>query len=224
MSHELRTPLNAVIGYSEILEEELSAGGSDIGANDARRIRRAGRHLLSLINDILDLSKIEAGRFVVTAAPVDVRATIDDVVSTLSPAIAVNGNRLVVECPAQLPCETDEVLVRQCLINLLANANKFTAGGDLKLSAARDGDTLRFAISDTGIGMSEAQMAKLFLPFVQADGSLTRKYGGTGLGLAITRRLARLLGGDVEVSSALGVGSTFTLTIAAEAPALSAAA
>ncbi|MBT9446129.1 MAG: HAMP domain-containing histidine kinase [Hyphomonadaceae bacterium] len=224
MSHELRTPLNAVIGYSEILEEELAAGGSEVSASDARRIRSAGRHLLSLINDILDLSKIEAGRFNVTIATVDIRTAVDDVVSTMRPAILANGNRLAVHCDDALPCETDEILVRQCLLNLLSNANKFTSNGDLGLRVTRDGAMLRLDVSDTGIGMTAAQISNLFRPFVQADASMTRKYGGTGLGLAITRRLARMLGGDVTVTSAPGAGSVFTLTIAVDAPAFSMAA
>lgn len=215
MSHELRTPLNAVIGYSEILEEELSGEGRDTGARDAQRIRIAGRHLLTLINDILDLSKIEAGRFEVSLREADIGQIVHDVVATLEPAVKTNGNVLKVSCDLDGPVITDDVLVKQCLLNLLANANKFTHEGRLGLAVSQENDVLRFTIVDTGIGMTPAQMAGLFQPFAQADASMTRRFGGTGLGLAITRKLARLLGGDVGVSSAEGVGSTFTLTVSA---------
>ncbi|MBL8559374.1 MAG: hypothetical protein JNM47_11675 [Hyphomonadaceae bacterium] len=220
MSHELRTPLNAVIGYSEILEEELAVEGRDSGVRDAQRIRIAGRHLLTLINDILDLSKIEAGRFEVSLRESDIGQIVQDVAATMEPAVKANGNALKVACSLEGVAMTDEVLVKQCLLNLLSNANKFTKDGRVGLAVSRDGDVVRFVVVDTGIGMSEEQMAGLFQPFVQADASLTRRFGGTGLGLAITRRLARLLGGDVTVTSALGVGSTFTLTISVAAAAI----
>jgi signal transduction histidine kinase len=223
MSHELRTPLNAVIGYSEILKEELAAAGSE-SSRDADRIRSAGRHLLALINDILDLSKIEAGRFTVCVGPVDLRNALDEAVDTITPALAANANRLVVACDVDLACDSDGVLVRQCLLNLLSNANKFTSQGEIRLDVRREAGAIHFAVSDTGIGMSEEQVSGLFRPFVQVDASLTRRYGGTGLGLAITRRLARLLGGDVAVVSRPGEGSTFTLTIAAASPQIAAAA
>jgi len=222
MSHELRTPLNAVIGYSEILEEELAVEGRDSGVRDAQRIRIAGRHLLTLINDILDLSKIEAGRFEVSLRESDIGQIVQDVAATMEPAVKANGNALKVACSLEGVAMTDEVLVKQCLLNLLSNANKFTKDGRVGLAVSRDGDVVRFVVVDTGIGMSEEQMAGLFQPFVQADASLTRRFGGTGLGLAITRRLARLLGGDVTVTSALGVGSTFTLTISVAAAAIEA--
>jgi signal transduction histidine kinase len=217
MSHELRTPLNAVIGYSELLEDDLSAAGRADGAHDASRIRVAGRHLLSLINAVLDLSKIEAGKLETHATQVNVSHTVGDVCMTLQPAVHANGNRLTVECAVNEMYFTDEVLLKQCLLNLLSNANKFTHSGDLRLVVARAGNALSFTVTDTGIGMTEEQVANLFQPFVQADASVTRKYGGTGLGLAITQRLARLLGGDVTVTSAPGVGSTFTLRIEASA-------
>ncbi len=218
MSHELRTPLNAVIGYSELLEDDLTSDGRVDGARDATRIRLAGRHLLSLINAVLDLSKIEAGKFEAHPAPVDVSRAVSEVCATLESALRANGNRLTVDCVAGKNGVTDEVLLKQCLLNLLSNANKFTSDGDLRLAVSRQGAVLSFAVSDSGIGMTPDQLARLFQPFVQADASVTRKYGGTGLGLAITRRLARLLGGDVTVTSTPGVGSTFTLTIAAAMP------
>jgi signal transduction histidine kinase len=224
MSHELRTPLNAVIGYSEILEEDLAGEGRNVGARDAQRIRIAGRHLLTLINDILDLSKIEAGRFEISLREADIDQIVQDVVATLEPAIKANGNTLKVSCAIGDGVKTDDVLVKQCLLNLLSNANKFTKDGQLGLAASREGDIVRFVIVDTGIGMSAEHMAGLFQPFVQADASMTRRFGGTGLGLAITRRLARLLGGDVTASSAEGVGSTFTLTVSVAADELAQAA
>jgi len=219
MSHELRTPLNAVIGYSEILEEDLTGEGRDLGARDAQRIRIAGRHLLTLINDILDLSKIEAGRFEVSLRETDIGQIVQDVAATLEPAVKANGNQLKVSCDLDGVVMTEDVLVKQCLLNLLSNANKFTKEGRLGLAVTREEDVVRFVAVDTGIGMTAEHLAGLFQPFVQADASMTRRFGGTGLGLAITRRLARLLGGDVTVTSAEGVGSTFTLTVSVAAVA-----
>jgi signal transduction histidine kinase len=215
MSHELRTPLNAVIGYSEILEEDLGNEGRESDASDARRIRTAGRHLLSLINAVLDLSKIEAGRFDIHPEDVDVSQIVADVAAALKPAAAANGNAFVVDCPEGLRAETDGVLVKQCLMNLLSNAHKFTKDGAVRLVVERRDAVLAFTVKDTGIGMTAAQMERLFQPFTQADSSVTRRYGGTGLGLAITRRLAHMLEGDVTVTSTPGEGSTFTLTVAA---------
>ncbi len=224
MSHELRTPLNAVIGYAEILEEELSRESRDQSVRDAERIRVAGRHLLTLINAVLDLSKIEAGRLDVHPTDVDVAQLVAEVCMTVAPAARTNRNRLHVRCARDEAGVTDGVLLRQCLLNLLSNASKFTRDGRVDLQVLRQGDTLTFIVTDTGIGMTEAQMANLFQPFVQADASVTRKFGGTGLGLAITRRLAGMMGGDVSVSSRIGEGSTFTLTIHAPRPALARAA
>jgi len=151
--------------------------------------------------------------------PVDVAALVDEVTSTLSPAVQANGNRLTVTCAHEGLIQSDEVLVKQCLLNLLSNANKFTRNGDIRLRVRQTGPLLAFEVADTGIGMSAQQIANLFQPFVQGDASMTRKYGGTGLGLAITRRLARLMSGDVTVTSTPGAGSVFTLTISTGAEA-----
>jgi signal transduction histidine kinase/CheY-like chemotaxis protein len=212
ISHELRTPLNAILGYSEILEEDLTAAKLDAPAQDAQRIRGAARHLLHLINGLLDLSKIEAGKMDVAAEKFDVRAAITQTLDTIHPLAQKTGNRVEVDLAADLGyAHTDSVKLNQCLLNLMTNACKFTKGGDVRLTARRERDRLIFEISDTGIGMTEAQTAQIFQPFMQADGLTTHRFGGTGLGLAITRRLVQLLGGDVSVVSAPGQGSTFTL-------------
>ena len=219
MSHELRTPLNAVIGYSEILMEDLAFSGAAESAEDAARIRKAARHLLELINEILDLSKIEAGRLEMRPEPTDLAQILRDVAEAVRPAAQAAGTQLtLVAPPAPIALVTDPTRLRQCLLNLFSNATKFTQNGVIEVTAQATGDgpagALTIAVKDSGIGMSPEQLARLFQPFVQADPSATRKYGGTGLGLVITRRLARALGGDVAVESALGEGSTFTLTIA----------
>ncbi len=220
MSHELRTPLNAVIGYSEILEEDLREAAMAGPAKDAARISSAARTLLGLINDILDLSKIEAGKMEASPGEADVAALCAEAVELTAPLADRNRNTIVLEVdPGLGPVRTDEVKLRQCLLNLLANACKFTEDGTITLTAKRtpgeSGDMIRLTVADTGIGMTPEQIAKLFQPFTQADASTTRRYGGTGLGLAITRRLAGILGGDVTVSSVEGQGSVFTLRIRA---------
>jgi signal transduction histidine kinase/CheY-like chemotaxis protein len=218
MSHELRTPLNAIIGYSEMLIEEAEDLGEDALTPDLQKIRTAGHHLLGLINDVLDLSKVEAGRMDVHLEPFGVQETLDGVLATVGPLLAQNGNRLVVHTDA-LPerLHSDPTKVRQILLNLLSNAAKFTRDGTVTLDAGPRGDGLAFAVRDTGIGMTPEQLAKLFQPFTQADASTTREYGGTGLGLAISRRFAELLGGDITVESAFGEGTTFTLTLPLDA-------
>src|SRR6185312_8268242 len=215
MSHELRTPLNAIIGYSEVLREDAEAAGDKVTAPRLGKIEGAGRHLLALISDILDLSKIEAGRVELFIEPVDIPGMVTEVRGLIEPLAAKNGNRLRIDCPDDAGAiESDLTKLKQCLLNLMSNACKFTKGGEVALTASRnEGGQVSFRVSDTGIGMSDEQMAKLFQPFTQADSSTSRHYGGTGLGLAITRRFARLLGGDVEVSSKPGAGSTFTLTL-----------
>ncbi|MBU6374197.1 MAG: PAS domain-containing protein [Alphaproteobacteria bacterium] len=221
MSHELRTPLNAVIGYSEILIEDLSGAGHADRADDANRIRKAGLHLLDLINDVLDLSKIEAGRLDIKPAHTALQELLADVAETVAPSIRAGGNVLrfnAEQAPAGLT--TDAKRLRQCLLNLLSNAAKFTRDGAIDVGVEVVGEgagaQLRFTVRDTGIGMSHEQQSRLFQPFVQADPSSTRRFGGTGLGLVITRRLARALGGDVQAESTLGEGSTFTLTVACD--------
>jgi PAS domain S-box-containing protein len=221
MSHELRTPLNAIIGYAEILEEDLTDAALQGPVADAVRIRGAARHLLNLINEILDLSKIEAGRMDVSTERFDVGASLRELVETVRPLATKNMNDLVVEIEPDLgEAVTDSVKLNQCLMNLVSNACKFTSAGEVRVTARRarhaEGDQLLFEIADSGIGMNEEQLAKLFQPFMQADASTTRNYGGTGLGLAITQRLARLLGGDVTVRSAPGEGTTFTLSVPSE--------
>jgi signal transduction histidine kinase len=213
MSHELRTPLNAVIGYAEILEEDLEADGLAQSTQDARKIRSAAKHLLALINEILDLSKIEAGKMELSLVPTCLDSLVDDVHAMTATLAAEKGNELVLDISELGDADTDDTKVRQCLFNLLSNACKFTQNGTVRLEGRRNGDMLSFLIQDTGIGMTPEQLTKLFQPFVQADSSTTRKFGGTGLGLTITRELARLMGGDVTVTSIPGVGSTFVLTM-----------
>jgi signal transduction histidine kinase/CheY-like chemotaxis protein len=217
MSHELRTPLNAVIGYAEILEEDLDADGKTEGAADANRIRKAARHLLGLINDVLDLSKIEAGRMELAVGPVDIEALVADVMDQVRPMAEANGNDLVLTMPDVItPKLTDGGKLGQCLLNLLSNASKFTKDGRIELRVSRTDDGIAFEVEDSGIGISPADARRLFQPFTQVDESLTRRQDGTGLGLVITRRLAELMGGDVTFTSVQGQGSTFSLRIVAE--------
>jgi signal transduction histidine kinase len=213
MSHELRTPLNAVIGYAEMLEENLDEAGRASDASDARRVHRSARTLLGLINEILDLSKIEAGKMDIQTSIADLREIVAEVVQTSAHIAEKNGDELKVELDLDHDVVvTDAVKLRQCLLNLVSNACKFTENGTVTINARlRDGD-LRFQVSDTGCGIGQDAGAKLFQPFVQADGSMTRKHGGTGLGLVITQRLAQLLGGDVTMTSVVGQGSVFTFT------------
>ncbi|MEM9495219.1 MAG: response regulator [Pseudomonadota bacterium] len=218
MSHELRTPLNAIINYAEIIHEDLSVDGDQQTVEDVAKIQSAGLHLLGLINGILDLSKIEAGKMEVDAHAFDVSAVIREAADTVRPAAERNGNKLIVEIDDNLDmATTDSFKLRQCVLNLLSNACKFTSDGDVRLSLqlANDGgqETMAIAISDTGIGMNDEQMRTLFQAFTQADASTTRKYGGTGLGLTITQRLVTLLGGRIEVESEPSVGSCFKLLV-----------
>ncbi len=220
MSHELRTPLNAIIGYSEILQEEAADAGQQSFIPDLEKIQSAGKHLLTLINDVLDLSKIEAGKMDIFAETFDIKPIVDEAVTTIKPALAKNGNSIEVRCPGDIGhMHSDIVKVRQILLNLLSNASKFTQNGTITLAVERDkpGDdaTIVFRISDTGIGMTADQIDKLFEAFTQAEASTTRTYGGTGLGLALTRNFSRLLNGDVAVTSERGKGSTFTIQLPA---------
>jgi len=214
MSHELRTPLNAIIGYSEMLEEEATESGHAAYAPDLQKIRSAGRHLLALINDVLDLSKIEAGKLELYLETFDLRVAVEEVATTILPLVEKNGNRLVVEAPANLGAmRSDLTRVRQVLLNLLSNACKFTESGTITLAVARRNGDVEFRVSDSGIGMTPEQMGRLFEAFAQAEASTSKKYGGTGLGLAITRRFCQLMGGEVSVASEPGKGSTFTVRL-----------
>lgn len=214
MSHELRTPLHAILGYAEIIEEDAARLKDSTIQQDAGRVVHAGRHLLQLINAVLDLDKIEAGRMEISPQAVDVARLLQEAADTVAPLMGRNENRLVsfVENSVCM-VRTDRRLLFQCLLNLLSNAAKFTQHGRITLKAECEGPVLRIEVIDTGIGMTEATIARLFQPFVQADGSITREYGGSGLGLAITQRFARLMGGDVTVASKPGAGSTFRLTV-----------
>ncbi len=217
MSHELRTPLNAIIGYSEMLEEEAPEIGAQSMIPDLQKIHGSAKHQLALINDILDLSKIEAGKMTLFLEEFDVAKLVREVAATVQPLVAKNGNRLVVECPADLGVmRADLTKVRQTLFNLISNAAKFTEQGTITLAVRRtEGSQLLFSVNDTGIGMTPEQMGRLFQAFTQADNSTSRKYGGTGLGLAISRKFAQMMGGDLQVSSEPGQGSTFTLVLPA---------
>ena len=223
MSHELRTPLSAVIGYSEMMEEEVADLGEKGLMKDLGKIKSNAKHLLSLINDVLDLSKIEANRMDTFAEDVDVATLLREVEATVGTLAHQKGNDLVVEAEGNVGVmRTDVVKLRQCLFNLLSNASKFTQDGRISLTARREGEDdqakLVFAVADSGIGMTDEQVLRLFQRFSQADETTTRKFGGTGLGLAITRAFSRLLGGDIAVSSEHGRGTTFTLTLPAVMP------
>jgi len=218
MSHELRTPMNAIIGYSEMLIEEAQDLKPEEFVPDLEKVRAAGKHLLALINDILDLSKIEAGKMTLFMESFSIRSTIDDVIAMIQPLISRNNNTLVLTCPDNIGVMVaDVVKVRQTLFNLLSNACKFTDGGEIHLdvsTALRDNtEQIVMAITDHGIGMTQEQLGRLFQAFVQADSSTTRKYGGTGLGLTISRKFCQMMGGDIRVSSQLGEGSTFTIEL-----------
>ena len=218
MSHELRTPLNAILGYSEMLHEDAAERQLDEFSDDLEKIIAAGKHLLALINDILDLSKIEAGKMELFLEDFDVAKMIDEVASTIEPLVEKHANTLQIELgPGLGVMHADLTKVRQSLFNLLSNAAKFTQEGLVTLDARRqrmDGsEWIVFRISDTGIGMSPEQILKLFQDFTQADASTTRKFGGTGLGLALTRRFCQMMGGDVTVHSVPGEGSVFTITL-----------
>ena len=221
MSHELRTPLNAIIGYSEMLQEDAQDAGQKQMVDDLQKIHGAGRHLLALINGVLDLSKIEAGRMELYLERFSVAQVVSEVVATIKPLVIKNDNKLEVRvAPDAGEMRADITKLRQSLYNLLSNASKFTQGGAIVLSVSRERrgeqEWLRFDVADSGIGMSSEQMGKLFEAFAQADASTTRKFGGTGLGLAITRRFCRMMGGEVSVASTLGKGSTFTIVLPAE--------
>jgi signal transduction histidine kinase/CheY-like chemotaxis protein len=221
MSHELRTPLNAIISITEMLQEDARDLKREEEYEPLERVLRAARHLLALINDILDLSKIEAGKMDIHTESFAIAPLIEDVVQTVNPMSVKNGNRVVVNYPADIGMmRADQTRIRQALLNLASNANRFTERGtvaiDAKRAIAEGREWVTIAVTDTGIGLTPEQMGRLFQDFVQADASTTRKYGGTGLGLAISRRFCQMMGGDITVESELGRGSTFTIRVPAE--------
>ena len=220
MSHELRTPLNAILGYNQLLREEITDDGNNKYLDDIDKVDMAGRHLLSLINDVLDLSKIEAGKMEVHLEHFALKPLVDEIKTTVMPLMEKNHNVFQLEYDDKISMvHADLTKVRQILFNLLSNASKFTEDGIIKLivSSQKAGDSnwVKFTIKDTGIGMNREQLNKLFISFSQADSSTQQKYGGTGLGLAITHRLCQIMGGSITVDSVPGVGSTFTVLLPA---------
>jgi signal transduction histidine kinase len=217
MSHELRTPLNAIIGLTEMMVKNAARFGTEKAQEPLQRVNRAGTHLLSLINQVLDLSKIEAGKLELNPQTVQLRPLINDVIGTAGQLAKQNKNRLVVDAQEDLGAlMVDPMRLRQILLNLLSNACKFTKAGEIKLAARKVSNGSRFvefAVSDTGIGMTAEQQARLFEEFTKADATTAQKFGGTGLGLAITRKLARMMGGDVTATSEPGKGSVFTVRL-----------
>ena len=213
-SHELRTPLNAIIGYTELLQEQVEEDGHAGYLSDLGKIHSASQHLLSVINDILDLSKIEAGKMELYLETFELHPLVDEVVTTVRPLVEKRGNRLALVAPDALgTVHGDKTRLRQVLLNLLSNASKFTEAGVITLSVARADATLTFLVEDTGIGMTPEQLGRLFEAFSQADVATASKYGGTGLGLTITRRFCQMMGGDVTAKSVPGVGSTFIVRL-----------
>ena len=217
ISHELRTPLNAIIGLTEMMVTNAARFGTEKAMEPLKRVNAAGKHLLGLINQVLDLSKIEAGKLELNPESVRLAPLIDEVIGTAGQLAAQNKNSLVVEAQENLGAITaDPMRLRQILLNLLSNACKFTKQGEVKLTARKvaNGDNwIELAVCDTGIGMTPEQQAKLFADFTQADSLTARQFGGTGLGLAISRKLARMMGGDVTVASEPGKGSVFTVCL-----------
>ena len=224
MSHELRTPLNAVIGYSEMLAEDAAEAGEEQKLADLNRIKQAGRHLLSLITNVLDLSKIEAGKIELSIETFSVKRLMDEVVTTMTPLVEKGGNALRLDNAASgVMMRSDPTKLRQILINILGNAAKFTSDGEISLSVRSIEDEdgviwMEFRIADTGIGMDAEQRNRVFEEFVQGDASTTREYGGSGLGLAISSRFCSMLGGETTVESVPGKGSIFTVRLPSKAP------
>jgi len=223
MSHELRTPMNAILGYSEMLMEEAEDLQQEDLIPDLKKIHQSGTHLLALINDVLDLSKIESGKIEAFAEQIDLDILIDEVCATTHPLLEKNKNSLAIERDKDIGVACQDIIkLRQTLFNLLSNAAKFTHEGTITLYVDRiqqsGEDWLSFAVNDTGIGIAPDKLEHVFEEFIQADDSTTRDYGGTGLGLAISKRFCKLLGGDLSVQSELGEGSTFTILIPAILP------
>jgi len=217
MSHELRTPLNAIIGLTEMMVANAGRFGTEKALEPLRRVNAAGTHLLSLINEILDLSKIEAGKLELNPEPVNLARLVDEVIGTAGQLAEKNKNRLIVEAQEDVGALTaDSMRLKQILLNLLSNACKFTKEGEVALRVRKivDGhEWIELAVTDTGIGLTVEQQAKLFQDFTQADSLTARRYGGTGLGLALSRKLARMMGGDVTVTSEPGKGSMFAVRL-----------
>ncbi len=215
MSHELRTPLNAIIGYSEMILEDSEASGEQTDVADVKKIRAAGKHLLDLINAVLDISKIEAGKMELYLETFSVATMVQETVALVEPLAAKNGNEMHAQVQPGLGLmRADQTKVRQSLFNLLSNACKFTEHGSITLTVKREpNEMMSFAVADTGMGITPEQMSRIFVPFTQADTSTSRKFGGTGLGLVISRRFAELMGGEITVASQIGKGSTFTLRL-----------
>jgi signal transduction histidine kinase len=217
MSHELRTPLNAIIGLTEMMVANAARFGMEKAQEPLQRVNRAGTHLLGLINQVLDLSKIEAGKLEFDPQTVQLAPLINEIIGTAGQLAEKNKNRLVVDAQENLGVLTvDPMRLRQILLNLLSNACKFTKQGEIKLQArkvANGGNWIELAVADTGIGMTAEQQSNLFEEFSQADRTTAQRFGGTGLGLAITRKLARMMGGDVTVASEPGKGSVFTVRL-----------
>ncbi|UPT61613.1 MAG: ATP-binding protein [Hyphomonadaceae bacterium JAD_PAG50586_4] len=215
MSHELRTPLNAIIGYAEMVEEEAQSGGLNVAAEDSQRIQRSARHLLGLITEILDHARLETGKLELRPAPTDLRVVFNDVAEAARVAAAANGNVFEAQCDAEIGMALlDPLRLRQCMLNLTGNAAKFTVNGRITLRMNAVGnDLFEIEVADTGIGMSAETLERLFMPFVQADESVTREHGGAGLGLAITKQLLDAMGGAIVVRSKAGEGSSFTITM-----------
>ena len=222
MSHELRTPLNAIIGLTEMMVTNAARFGTEKALEPLQRVNRAGQHLLGLINQVLDLTKIEAGKLELNPQTVQLTPLIEEVIGTARQLAEQNKNRLMVEAPHDLGAlSVDPMRLRQILLNLLSNACKFTKEGDVKLGAQKvvDGrDWIELTVADSGIGMTAEQQAKLFEEFSQADATTAQRFGGTGLGLAIARKLARMMGGDVTVASEPGKGSVFTVRLPGGVP------
>ena len=220
MSHELRTPLNAIIGYSDLLQVVAARKQDTTYTADLQRIQKAGKHLLTLINDILDISKIEAGKLQLEMQVFDVSMILDEINETIQPLASQNSNTFTVNVAPDLsPVHADCTRLKQCLLNLLSNACKFTQAGEVDFSITQEQvhgqEFVVFRVADTGVGLSDDQAARLFQPFSQADASTTRKFGGTGLGLAITKNLCEAMGGSIDLQSQLGAGSTFTIRLPA---------
>lgn len=215
MSHELRTPLNAIIGYSEMLIEEAEDDGLDVYAEDLTKINSSGEHLLTLINDILDLSKIEAGKMELHIEEFSFSALLKQIEATAKPLVEKNNNKLIVDSKIKdIKLKNDQTKLRQILFNMLSNAAKFTKEGKITmLIKETDNKNLRFDIIDTGIGMNEEQLVNVFEEFTQAESSTSKDYGGTGLGLPISKKMAEMMGGRIDAKSEVGKGTTFSITI-----------